>query len=165
MIYFFKSLLCLIVLNFEAYRYIVKQGGLDSESSYPYIGHDGQCHFRQEAIAASIRSYVHIAEANETQLTLALALVGPVAVGIDAGESSFQFYSSGVYYDLACSAAKVDHLALAVGYGVTTTTDKLEFYVVKNSWGTAWGENGYIRMSRNKNDNCGIASFASYPVL
>ena len=57
---------------------------------------------------------------------------------------------------------EVNHAMVIVGYGTENNND---FWIVKNSWGTSWGENGYIRMARNRENNCGIASFAAYPTL
>merc|ERR1712219_34831 len=90
----------------------------------------------------------------------AVANVGPVSVGIDASHGSFQLYHSGVYKESACSPFQLDHGVLAVGYG---EHDGTPYWLVKNSWGTSWGMDGYIMMARNHNNMCGIATDASYP--
>lgn len=80
---------------------------------------------------------------------------------IDASQSSFQFYSSGVYDEPGCSSTDLDHGVLLVGYGVQKG---VPYYLVKNSWGTAWGEAGFIKMSRNGANQCGVASEATLPL-
>jgi cathepsin L len=97
-------------------------------------------------------------------LTKAIALVGPISVTIDASLPSFKSYSSGVYFMDSCGAAGFNHGVTVVGYGTDEETG-LDYYLVKNSWGSSWGENGYIRMARNKNNNCLIAAAASYPIV
>jgi len=69
-------------------------------------------------------------------------------------------YRSGVYYDASCSSTNLDHTLLILGYGSLNGQD---YWICLNTWGTAWGMNGYILMSRNRNNNCGIASDATYP--
>merc|ERR1712060_488086 len=85
-----------------------------------------------------------------------------VAVAIDASHESFQFYSHGVYDEPECDPEGLDHGVLVVGYG---TYEGDDFWLVKNSWSEHWGLDGYIRMARNKDNQCGIASCASYPLV
>jgi cathepsin L len=146
-----------------AFEYIKQNHGVDTEDSYPYLGKNGRCHFSKSTIGADDTGYVDLPENDEEALKLAVATQGPISVAIDAGHRSFQLYKKGVYYEEQCSPEELDHGVLLVGYG----TDPVggDYWLVKNSWGTSWGENGYIRMARNKKNHCGIASKASYPVV
>jgi len=146
----------------QAFEYVIKNHGIDTEASYPYkaTGPD-PCRFKAADVGATIRSYTDVASGSESALMTAVN-GRPVSVAIDASHSSFQLYRSGVYYEPACSASQLDHGVLAVGYGTEGSAD---YWLVKNSWGTSWGMSGYIQMSRNRNNNCGIATMASYPLV
>lgn len=144
----------------QAMDYIISNKGIDTESSYPYTAQDGaSCLFNSANVGATLTGYTNVNQGDENDL-LAKVTLGPTSVAIDASQSSFQLYSSGVYYEPACSSTQLDHGVLAVGWGVSSGTD---YWIVKNSWGTDWGLNGYIWMSRNKNNNCGIATSATLP--
>merc|ERR1711890_190825 len=113
-----------------------------------------------------LSSWTDVPSGSEADLQKAVATVGPISVGIDASQYTFQLYKSGVYYDPNCSSQFLDHGVLAVGYGTKKMHGKSkDFWLVKNSWGTDWGMHGYIEMSRNVNNNCGIATQSSYPVV
>jgi cathepsin L len=144
-----------------AFQYILDNKGIDTEKSYPYEARDGRCRFKPANIGATDAGFVDIPEGDEKALTQAISTVGPISVAIDASRPSFQFYSKGVYYEPKCSSQQLDHGVLAVGYGATS--DGTKYYIVKNSWGGSWGDKGYILMSRDKNNNCGIATDSSYP--
>ena len=145
----------------NAFRYIKANGGIDTEESYPYQAHNEPCRFQSNAVGATDDGFMDIKKDDESALTNAITSVGPISVAIDASRTTFHFYSGGVYYDPACSSSRLDHGVLAVGYG----SDEEDYYLVKNSWGASWGTEGYIKMARNKENACGIATQASYPLV
>ncbi|KAG8293407.1 Cathepsin L [Homalodisca vitripennis] len=146
----------------NAFKYIKNNHGIDTEQSYPYEAEDKQCRYSPSDAGASDSGFVDLPEGNEKKLMSAVAIIGPVSVAIDASHESFQFYSQGVYYESDCSSTELDHGVLVVGYG---TEGQNDYWLVKNSWGLTWGDQGYIKMARNKDNNCGIASAASYPLV
>lgn len=146
-----------------AFNYIIDNQGIDSEQSYPYTAKQGFCQFKRSYVAASVGKIVNIPPGSEAKLQEAVATVGPIAVSIDAEHDSFQKYKSDVYYEPQCSSTSLGHAVLVVGYG--TTASGKDYWLVKNSWGESWGINGYIMMSRNKNNQCGIATRPRYPLV
>ncbi|XP_068659884.1 senescence-specific cysteine protease SAG39-like [Aristolochia californica] len=146
----------------DAFKFILHNGGLTTETTYPYEGVDGKCNSKKEASsAAKISGFEDVPENSESAL-LKAAANQPVSVAIDAGGIPFQLYSGGVFTG-PCGTS-LDHGVTVVGYG--TTSDGTMYWLVKNSWGSSWGEDGYIRMQRNvdaKEGLCGIAMEASYP--
>lgn len=147
----------------DAFQYIIANKGIVTEASYPYTGVDGTCSLTGKPIGATISNYSDIVSGSEPGLQAAIIAVGPVSVAIDASGVGFQFYFGGVYHSDFCSSTKLDHGVLAVGLGVYKGSE--DYYIVKNSWGASWGLSGYIMMSRNRNNNCGIATSASYPIV
>jgi len=148
----------------NAFQYIKDNGGIDTEQSYPYEGEDDKCRYNPKNKGAWDVGFVDVREGDENALKHAIATQGPCSVAIDASHQSFQFYSHGVYRDPECSPQNIDHGVLAVGYGIEENTGEA-YWLVKNSWGTTWGDNGYIKMARNEDNMCGIASSASYPLV
>lgn len=146
----------------NAFRYIKDNGGIDTEDTYPYEAKDDKCRYKKKDKGADDKGFVDIPEGREDKLVKALATVGPISIAIDASHESFQFYSKGVYVEKDCSSTDLDHGVLVVGYG---TEDGQDYWLVKNSWGTTWGDGGFIKMARNKNNQCGVASSASYPLV
>lgn len=146
----------------NAFRYIKANGGIDTEQSYPYDGDEEQCHYNPRDIGATDKGFVDITPGDEEALKSAVATKGPISVAIDASHPTFQFYSHGIYDEAECDPQNLDHGVLVVGYG---SNEEGDYWTVKNSWSTKWGDEGYIKMSRNKDNQCGIASCASYPAV
>lgn len=146
----------------EAFDYVIQNGGITSESNYPYQAKDGFCNGnRASRIAARISGYAYVPGNNERALLKAVSQQ-PVAAFINGSGKAFRLYASGVFNG-ECSTT-LDHLVLIVGYG--TAVDGSDYWLIKNSWGTSWGENGYVRLLRNsanREGHCGIAMAASYP--
>ena len=145
----------------NAFKYVI-DNGICSEKSYPYTGVEGECMVCNPII--NISDYKDIIPNNEEILKLIVHLQ-PVSVAIQANLRSFQLYSSGIYSDPSCGN-NLDHGVLIVGYG-SDVYNKMDYWIVKNSWGPNWGENGYIRIQRNIDQEsglCGIAMQPSIPV-
>ncbi|KAF7704691.1 procathepsin L-like isoform X1 [Silurus meridionalis] len=145
----------------KAFLYVQENGGLDTEDSYPYENQDGVCRFNPATVGAKCTGYKSISP-SEGALQEAVATIGPISVTIFVGLDSFKLYSSGVYDDPACNNSQLNHAVLVVGYGTGNGTD---YWLVKNSWGLGWGDKGYMKISRNKGNLCGIASQTSYPLV
>jgi len=145
-----------------AYPWIIGNGGINTEADYPYHARDMPCRFDDNKDTYTIKEYHETTEGDENEFTEKIATIGPINVGVDAGQYSFQFYKKGVYYEPQCSSTSLNHAMLTVGYG---TESGKPFYWVKNSWSTSWGDNGYIKMSKNRNNNCGIATDATWVVV
>ena len=153
---------CMGGLMDQAFQYVIKNKGIDTETAYPYEAVDDKCTFKSQSVGAKMTDFTDVESGSESALQSAVATVGPISVAIDASSMTFQFYSSGVYDDTECGNQQenLDHGVTAVGYG---TLNGKDYWLVKNSWDTTWGEQGYIQMSRNKDNQCGIATDASFP--
>ncbi|XP_041061014.1 procathepsin L-like isoform X2 [Carcharodon carcharias] len=144
----------------NAFRYVIRRRGIESERTYPYTARRGRCKFQRRNIAARIQRYRFVRR-NERYLAKAVQMIGPISVAIDAGQRSFQLYRNGVYYDRRCRR-QPNHAVLVVGFGRESGRN---YWLVKNSWGTSWGDQGYIKMAKDSGNICGIASYAVYPLL
>ncbi|MED6192977.1 hypothetical protein PIB30_014965 [Stylosanthes scabra] len=144
----------------QAFEYIKYNGGLETEEAYPYTGKDGVCKFTAQNVAVQVTESFNITLGAEDELKHAVALVRPVSVAFEV-VNSFQLYVGGVYTSKTCGSKPMDvnHAVLAVGYGVE---GGVPYWLIKNSWGENWGEDGYFRMEMGKN-MCGVATCASYP--
>jgi len=144
----------------QAFQYIITNNGVTTEAAYPYTASQGTCNTNVTA-AATISSFVDVTPNDEDALAAAVN-IGPVSVAIEADQQCFQFYSGGILSDPTCGT-QLDHGVLVVGYD-TDPTSNTPYWIVKNSWGTSWGEQGYVQIIRGT-DECGIATEPSYPVV
>jgi len=144
----------------NAFQYVIANGGITDEGDYPYTAVDGTCNTEATSMV-KISSFTDVTQGDEGALLTAV-MKQPVSVAIEADQQVFQMYSGGVLDDPSCGT-NLDHGVLAVGFDTDSDSGK-DFWIVKNSWGQNWGEQGYIRMVRNKNQ-CGISAEPSYPVV
>jgi C1A family cysteine protease len=138
----------------DAFHWVITNGGIDSESDYPYTsggGNTGSCNSAKMknvvAKFASVNDVAHV----EAQMATFVASKGPLAIAVDAA-SGWQNYKSGIMSN--CHGRQLDHGVLAVGYGVDTSGN-ISYWIVKNSWSASWGEQGYIRLAYGSNQ-CGL---------
>lgn len=152
----------------HAFEYIKNSQGIATESDYAYHGGEGPCNATSTAFR--VADVYNVTEGDEEDLVRSVATVGPVSVAFDVSPSLKQ-YIHGVYdsfnatsnsSDCSTDPMKVNHAVVAVGYGLT---DKSEpFYIIRNSWSSNWGMEGYFWFKRGEN-LCGISDCASYPIL
>lgn len=153
----------------NAFNWIMKNNGLCSEYDYPYVSGTtmkaGTCQTSCRNVAGSdIVKYIDVEPNSDLAMMTAVAQQ-PVSVAIEADQREFQLYKSGVF--TGTCGTNLDHGVLVVGYGTESGTD---YYKIKNSWSSSWGEGGYIRIGRGANYNkgsgqCGVLMQASYPVV
>lgn len=146
-----------------ALRY-VRDYGIMQSSDYAYTGKDESCKYDRSKVILRVRGSATLPHGNEALLRLALATMGPIPVAIDASARAFHNYKSGVYDDTECSSSSraLNHAVLLVGYG--TDRNYGDYWIVKNSWGSKWGDSGYFKLARNRHNLCGIASYAVVPI-
>ena len=147
----------------HAFTWIEKNGGLCSESDYPYVSGEtktaGTCKKTCKVVENSkIASFVDVTPSSDTAMMTALSQQ-PVSIAIEADQREFQLYKSGVFNGVCGN--KLDHGVLLVGYGP-------DYYLVKNSWGLSWGDGGYIKLGlgpefNNGDGQCGMLLQGSYP--
>ena len=144
----------------DAFQYVIQNGGLTTEDEYPYTATGpNTCEAAGKPVAAKITGYTDVPPNSDEALMAAVAKQ-PVSVAIEADQSAFQFYTSGVM--TAACGSNLDHGVLVVGYNS-------DAWVVKNSWGADWGDNGYIQLARgteyDPSGQCGILLSSSYPIV
>jgi len=148
----------------DCYLQVIQEGGDETEDDYPYTATSGYpCGFDGSKVVATFSSYQNVTQFDEDALQQASAK-GVISIGIDASNMSFQFYYAGVYDEPSCKNGwyDLDHGVAIVGYDSLKGVD---YWTVKNSWGEDWGMTGYILMSRNKDNQCGVATDATFPIV
>jgi len=149
----------------NALYYVMQTGYIDGYDNYPYVSGStkqaGNCVADPSKTVGSISNCGATTKNSESELTSALAQVGAMGIAIDAGGIGFQLYSGGVYVSNTCSSSRLNHAVTAVGYG---NLDGQDYFTVKNSWGTVWGDQGYILMAANRNNQCGVAATPAYAI-
>lgn len=148
-----------------ALRYVAASGGLQPEAAYAYIGQQGACRSGSATpnSAASVGAPRWARLYGDEGTLQGLAASQPVAVAVEATDPDFRHYRSGVYTGSSSCGQNLNHAVTVVGYGADGGGQ--EYWVVKNQWGTWWGEGGYMRIVRGSGANCGIATYAYYPTM
>ncbi|KAK8447675.1 hypothetical protein SEVIR_8G125000v4 [Setaria viridis] len=141
----------------SAFQYIIDNGGITTEDAYQYSAAEGTCQSVQPVV--TINGYQDVPSGDEGALASAVTNQ-PVSVGIDGTSSPFQFYQSGMMTGDGCGA-EMNHAVTAVGYGTDENGD--QYWILKNSWGTGWGQDGYMMLQRGTGA-CGISTMSSYPI-
>ncbi|XP_069689968.1 crustapain-like [Periplaneta americana] len=147
----------------RAMNYVISNGGIDTEDYYPYQGTQLSCRYNPSYSGGSISNYYQVQFGNEAALQEAIANYGPASICFQADYNTFAQYSSGVYYESNCGNS-LAHCVAIIGYGTDPYTNE-DYWLIKNSWGTWWGEQGYVRFARNRNNACGIASYPLIPIV
>jgi len=146
-------------LQQRAFKY-VQSNPLELESDYPYTAVDGSCAYDASKGAVGLSSWTMVTAQNPTAMKAALC-DRPLAVSIEADKFVFQTYKSGVLTSDKCGTT-LDHAVLAVGFGTENGDD---YWLVKNSWNTTWGDQGYIKLGMNSSTGvCGVQMEPLYPV-
>ncbi|KAK2575473.1 hypothetical protein KPH14_011204 [Odynerus spinipes] len=150
----------------NAYRAIENLGGLELESDYPYEAETEKCHFNENIAKVQVVSALNITS-NETEMAQWLVKNGPISIGINA--NAMQFYFGGIShpFKFLCDPDNLNHGVLIVGYGIRKYPlfkKELPYWIIKNSWGPRWGEQGYYRAYRG-DGTCGLNKMATSAVV
>ncbi|ELT97360.1 hypothetical protein CAPTEDRAFT_147978 [Capitella teleta] len=142
-------------LPLQAYKEIMRIGGLETEKDYPYEGKGDKCVFEKAEVEVNITGAVNISS-NEDDMKAWLWKNGPISIGLNA--NAMQFYMGGVSHPFSflCSPSSLDHGVLITGYGIKQGwMSDSPFWAIKNSWGESWGEKGYYLLYRGAGV-CGV---------
>lgn len=147
----------------QSFDYMTEKG-VESEFDYPYTGMNESCIFDESKRILRIKGYVQLPPGDENTLMRAVAKIGPISAAMEVTNNTRQFIGKSVFYDRTChrSSDYMNHAVLIVGYG---NYHGFEYWLIKNSWGESFGDNGYAKIARNKGNHCHIATDVSFPVL
>ncbi|XP_072449923.1 procathepsin L-like isoform X2 [Chiloscyllium punctatum] len=157
----FKNYGCNGGLPYRAFKYM-KKYGIESDQSYPYQAkQNDQCSFSSAKSVVTIKGFQRCKNIDEKSLAALVAGVGPVSVLVYSSLNSWRFYKSGIFDDADCNNKRVDHAVVLIGY---VNVPSSSYWIIKNIWGTSWGEKGYMRIIKGKN-MCSINYCASFPKI
>lgn len=136
---------------------------LMTESDYPYVAYRKSCAYKSSKGVAYVRAWYNVAR-NDPVAHMKAVAKQPITVAVAASSSIYMFYRGGIISSSACGTG-LNHAVTLIGYGRENGVD---YWLVKNSWGTNWGENGYFRVKRDMTNGpgiCGILGMSSYGVI
>lgn len=154
---------CISGVMSQSFEYM-SENGIGSEFEYPYTGVNGTCPWNKLKKILKIKGYVQLPPGDEFSLMKAVAKIGPISAAMEVTNNTRQFVGKSIFYDKTChrSSDFMNHAVLIVGYG---SINGFEYWLIKNSWGDSFGDNGFAKIARNKGNHCNIATDVSYPVL
>lgn len=139
--------------TYAAYEYVMSQGGIDSYASYPYTaggGNSGSCQYSQSSMVTTISNWQYVTQSDdESEMQNYLVANGPLSICVYA--EAWMSYQSGVFMASQCQG-QIDHCVQLTGYNMGASTP---YWIVRNSWGTDWGVNGFIWLQYGQN-TCSI---------
>jgi C1A family cysteine protease len=134
-----------------------------TRDSYPYTAQEGRCKYDESDGVTNVKSFKTI-QSGDVDGHIAALQNQPISIAIAAASSAIMLYKGGILSSTGCGT-NLDHAVNLVGYGSENGKD---FWIIRNSWGTSWGEKGYLRVARSDRDGpgiCGILKMSSYPIL
>jgi C1A family cysteine protease len=141
----------------------VWDNGLQTNATYPYTGGNGYCNDDPQEYVVQLTHYYDVTHLNPDQLKGAVQQVGPISIGVGAGNPAWFNYAGGIIDDANVCKPNLDHAVLLVGYGSENGKD---YWIVKNTWGADWGENGYVRILISSGFGvCGVNMTPIFPTL
>lgn len=154
---------CVSGVMSQSFEYMI-ENGIASDADYPYTGLNGTCPIENLKKILKIKSYVQLPSGDEHMLMKAVAKIGPISAAMEVTNNTRQFVGKSIFYDRTChrSSDYMNHAVLIVGYG---SYNGFEYWLIKNSWGESFGDDGYARVARNRGNHCNIATDVSFPVL